>query len=168
MFEKTQERKIRFRPSEGLQLHPKATIDENDIESWHRNITFWFLSLANLTKSPQFGNIWDIMFSQQRRYQKVTLYQLCGMIALAFHHYAHMIRHLNRVIVSINADNWGWLTGSQVQISKFCKRNLNFIDVIKMNINFHKSWTYAMGKKFYLQKFIFLNSYCGWWLGTQI
>ena len=111
-------------------------------------ITFWFLSLANLSRLPQIGlNLGHHVYSTTGIPEGDSL-SVCGMIALAVYYYGHIIHHLNQVVVSIYADNWGWLTESQNQNFQALQKTLEFVHAIRMNIDFDKSWAYAIGKDF--------------------
>ena len=111
-------------------------------------LKFWMSSLSNLSRLPQLGqSLGKHVFSTTGIPEGDSM-SVCGMIALAYHYHQHLSLQFDRTFVSVYADNWSWV--SQVIRQNFgaLLQTMAFTSAIRMQIDFDKSWAFAIGKDF--------------------
>ncbi len=113
-----------------------------------RVLKFWMSSLNNLSRLPQLGqSLGGHVFSTTGVPEGDSL-SVCGMIALAYHFQQHLALHFNQIVVSVYADNWSWISHVIKQNFGALLQTMAFTSAIRMQIDFDKSWAYAIGKDF--------------------
>ena len=111
-------------------------------------LTFWMSSLSNLSRLPQLGqSLGEHVFSTSGIPEGDSM-SVCGMIALAYHYHQHITQQFNQIIVSVYADNWSWISRAIKQNFGALLQTMTFTSAIRMQIDFDKSWAYAIGKDF--------------------
>ena len=109
-------------------------------------ITFWMTSLNRMSRLPQLGSsLGKKVFSTTGVPEGDSL-SVCGMVALAYHFHEFLVGQFNQLRVNVYADNWAWNTQSATQNFYTLLQTLTFTTSIRMQIDFGKSWAYAIGK----------------------